>query len=337
MALSPARPGFDASYRVHFENKGTETQSGTVTLTFEDDIMDFVSSNPALSAQAANSLSWNFSNLIPFESREIALTLNVNSPLETPAVNIGDILDFTAAITAGDDETPADNVFALHQTVVGSYDPNDKAVSRERIGIAQLGDYLYYTVRFQNTGTFYAENVVVKDMLSGNLDLSTLQMVSASHPYRSMLTAGNRLEFFFEGINLPAVGDDEPASHGYVTFKVKPKNTLVVDDTIENSANIYFDFNAPITTNVVTTTVEELGTGEFENDSFILYPNPAKNTLSIRSDATIDTIIIRNALGQLVKKASGQTMVEVSDLAGGSYFVEITSGKLKTIKKLIKL
>ncbi|CAM3291964.1 hypothetical protein FLLO111716_01380 [Flavobacterium longum] len=335
--ITVARPGFDATYKINYRNKGTETQSGTVSLAFEDDILDFVSANPTTDSQAANTLSWNFSNLAPFESREITLTLNVNSPLETPAVNIGDVLDFTAAVSAGTDETPADNTFEFDHVVVGSFDPNDKAVSRESIGIAQLGDYLYYTVRFQNTGNFYAENVVVKDMLSANLDLTTLQMVSASHPYRATLTNTNKLEFFFEGINLPAVGDDEPGSHGYVTFKIKPKSNLVVGNTIANDASIYFDFNAPIVTNTVTTTVTALGNPEVAANDFVVYPNPAKHTISIQAHTSIESVAIYNTLGQLVKTANRQTTIDISGLSPGSYFLQLVSSKGKTTKKMIKI
>jgi len=174
-------------------------------------------------------------------------------------------------------------------------------------------------------------------MLSDNLDASTLQLVSASHPCRTTLTQSNKLEFFFEGIALPAVGDDEPASHGYVTFKIKPKNTLNIGNTIQNAASIYFDFNAPIVTNSLTTTVTSLGTGQVADAAFVLYPNPAKNTVSIESDATIDTISVRNALGQLVISLTGQTTVDISGLARGTYFLQITSSEGKATKKLIKL
>ena len=58
------------------KNKGTQIQSGTVTLNFEDAILDLVVSNPIQSLQSLNTLSWDFINLAPFESREIALTLN---------------------------------------------------------------------------------------------------------------------------------------------------------------------------------------------------------------------------------------------------------------------
>ena len=332
----PARPGFDANYVVVIKNKGTEVQSGTCAVTFDDALTDFVSASGS-GVQSGNQISWTFSNLVPFANHVVNFKLNVNSPMETPAVNIGDTLDFTAVVSAGTDETPADNTFEFDQVVVGSFDPNDKAVSRESIGVAQLGDYLYYTIRFQNTGTFYAENVVVKDMLSANLDLATLQMVSASHSYRATLTNTNKLEFFFEGINLPAVGDDEPGSHGYVTFKIKPKSNIVVGDNIENNASIYFDFNAPIVTNTVTTTVTALGNPEVAASDFVVYPNPAKYAISIQSDATVESVAIYNALGQLVKIANERTTIDVSDLSAGSYLIQIVSDKGKTMKKLIKM
>jgi hypothetical protein len=85
-----------------------------------------MASPQAVSTFAA--LNWTYSNLKPFETREIALTLNVNSPMETPAVNIGDIVECTAHITPEDsDEASTNNHTVLSQTVTGSYDPNEKA------------------------------------------------------------------------------------------------------------------------------------------------------------------------------------------------------------------
>jgi uncharacterized repeat protein (TIGR01451 family) len=344
-SLFPARPGFDATYKIAYQNQGTETQSGSVTLNFDDAILDFISATPNIDSQSANTLSWNFTSLAPFESREITFIVNVNSPMEIPAVNNGDILTFNAQINAVQtDETPADNTFTFSQMVIGSFDPNDKAVSKRVMALTSLDEYLLYTVRFQNTGTAAAENVVVKDMLSDKLDLVTLQMVSSSHPYRAMLTSGNKLEFFFEGIELPASSVDEPGSHGYVTFKIKPRNNLALNDIIENTAGIYFDFNFPVVTNTVSTTVSELGTDNFATVDFSLYPNPVKNTLTIalKGAVAVKSISIFNALGQLVKILPNTfedniITADVSDLDTATYFVQAISEKGKTSKKLIKL
>jgi uncharacterized repeat protein (TIGR01451 family) len=343
-SLFPARPGFDATYKIVYQNQGTETQSGSVTLNFEDAILDFISATPNIDSQSANTLSWNFTSLAPFESREITFTLNVNSPMEIPAVNNGDILTFNTQINVVQtDETPADNTFTFSQTVIGSFDPNDKAVSKSVMALTALDEYLFYTVRFQNTGTAAAENVVVKDMLSSKLNLSTLQIVSSSHSYRATLTSGNKLEFFFEGINLPAESQNEPLSHGYITFKIKPKNNLVLNDIIENIAEIYFDFNFPVVTNTVSTSVSALGTGDFTRSNFSLYPNPAHQTVAIHCENNISfkDVKIYNMLDQLVKtiqrnNSDNEIIIDISDLLSGNYFVILESPDLRITKKLIK-
>jgi uncharacterized repeat protein (TIGR01451 family) len=344
LPLVPARPGSDATYKINYRNKGTELLSGDVILNFDDAVLDFISATPNIDSQSANTLSWNFTSLAPFESREITFTVNVNSPMEIPAVNNGDILTFNTQINVVQtDETPADNTFTFSQTVIGSFDPNDKAVSKSVMALTALDEYLVYTVRFQNTGTAAAENVVVKDMLSSKLNLSTLQIVSSSHSYRATLTSGNKLEFFFEGINLPAESQNEPLSHGYISFKIKPKNNLVLNDIIENTAEIYFDFNFPVVTNTVSTSVSALGTGDFTRIHFSLYPNPAYQTVVIHCENNMPfkDIKIYNMLGQLVKtiqrnNSDNEIIINISDLLSGNYFVILESPDMRITKKLIK-
>jgi uncharacterized repeat protein (TIGR01451 family) len=351
LPTTPAVPGFDANYKIVYTNKGTETQSGSVTLAFEDDLTDFVSANPASATQTDGLLTWNFSDLAPFETREITVTVNVNTPLETPAVIGGDILDFTASIaTVATDETPADNANTLAQVVVNSFDPNDKAVSRQSIAPAQLNDYLYYTVRFQNTGTFQAQNVVIRDLIDQKLDFNSLEVIASSHQCRSVMTPhtnttpGTKAEFIFEGINLPAEQDNEPGSHGFVTYRIKPDSNLVLNDVISNTAEIYFDYNAPIITNTVTTTVSALGVGQPAENLMSVYPNPAKHnvTIALHSHSIVTGMFIYNMLGQLVKTIdpafNGQSMtVDIASLNAGTYLIQVNSGATKTIKKLVKL
>jgi uncharacterized repeat protein (TIGR01451 family) len=341
LPISPARPGFDATYKIIFKNKGTETQSGTVGFTFMDTVLDIVSSNPIVSLQEGNTLSWDFVDLLPFETREITVVLNVNSPMEIPAVNNDDILNFSVSIVSAlTDETPNDNQMDFNQLVVGSYDPNDKKVLQgSQIDISKVGDYLYYIVRFQNTGTYVAENVVVKDFLDLKLDRSSLQMVSSSHSYRSSLTEGNKLEVFYEGINLPPSSEDEAGSNGYFSFKIKPKSNVVMNDVIENTANIYFDFNFPIITNTVSTTFSNLSDTNFDrNELFTLFPNPTKNSLNINllSENEIQNCVIYNLLGQKLISSKSQQTIDVSSLQQGTYLIEVETQSGKVTKRFIK-
>ncbi len=342
LSTLPARPGFDAGYKIIYKNKANKTVSGSVTLDFNDAVLDFVSSNPVVSSQNTNKLIWDYSDLKALETREINVTLNVNSPMETPAVNINDRLSFNALITpVTGDEKPVDNSFALRQTVVGSYDPNDKTCLEGDVITPQLiGEYVHYLIRFENTGTYPAENIVVKDLIDlSKFDINTLVPIKASHPYVTKISEGNKVEFIFEKINLPFNDAD---NDGYISFKIKTLPTLKVGDSFENEANIYFDYNFPILTNKATSTFKTLGTQDFEfSNYFSVYPNPAKETLNITSKNSIElkSIAIYDVLGQLViavPNAENVSKVDVSNLRTGNYILKVKTDNGTSSAKFIK-
>lgn len=342
LPVDAARPGFDASYKIVYKNKGNTTQSGTVNLTFDDAILDLVIANPVVTTQKVNNLSWNFTNLKPFESKEITFTIKINAPTATPAVNNGDVLVYAAGITStATDETPLDNTFALNQIVVGSYDPNDKTcLEGSSITPNLIGEYVHYMIRFENSGTANAQNIVVKDMIDlSKFDISTLVPTNGSHSFVTNITAGNKVEFIFENINLPF---DDANNDGYIAFKIKTLPTLKVGDTFTNDASIYFDYNFPIVTKLASSTFKTLGTQDFEFSSyFTLYPNPAKEVLKISSKETIEvkSISIYNTLGQLVlviTNAEKVSKIDVSSLTTGNYFVKINSDKGSSNARFVK-
>lgn len=342
MPIVPARSGFDAVYKLVYKNKGTNTQSGSINLSFNDAVLDFVSAIPTIANQTLNNLSWNFTNLQPFETREITFTLNVNSPMETPAVNSGDQLDFSAVISpiAGD-EIPFDNTFWLKQIVVNSFDPNDKTcLEGATIAPSEVGKYVHYMIRFENNGTANAQNIVVKDMIdTAKFDINSLVPIKGSHSFVTNITSGNKVEFIFENINLPF---DDANNDGYVAFKIKTKPTLVAGNTFSNSASIYFDYNFPIVTNTAVTTIQALSTQDFAFGTyFTVYPNPANNVLNIETKQTIEvtSVSIYNQLGQLVlviPNAQNTKSVDVSSLSSGNYFIKINSDKGTSNTKFIK-
>jgi Leucine-rich repeat (LRR) protein len=336
-----ARPGFDAHYQLIYKNKGNQTLSGTVVFNFDDAVLDFVSATPTVATQTLNTLSWNYANLLPFESRTIDFILNVNAPTETPPVNIGDVLNYVATINpVTGDETVADNVFNLAQTVVGSYDPNDKTcLEGTTIPPSKVGDYLHYLIRFQNSGTAPAENIVVKDLIdTTKFDIASLQLTSTSHSQVTRIT-GNKVEFIFEGINLPAEQDNEAGSHGYVAFKIRTKNTLVLGNTVSNTANIYFDYNFPIVTNTASTTVNALGINEVENTSLFISPNPTKNNVNISSKGIITSLQLFDVQGRLIEtdlKNDENVTFDLSDKNSGIYFLKVYTENGVKVEKVIK-
>lgn len=338
--IGSARPGADASYKIIYQNKGTQTQSGTVGLEYYNPIENFVFANPSVSSQAINNLIWNFTNLLPFERREIEVTFNLNSPLETPAVNAGNLIVYTATVTGATDEAPSDNISAFTQTAVNSLDPNDKTcIEGAWLPNTEVGKYLHYIIRFENTGTANAENIVVKDIIdTTKFDISTLIPLSGSHSFETKISSTNQVEFIFQNINLPF---DDANNDGYVAFKIKSLPTLVEGNIINNSANIYFDYNAPIVTNMSTVNVyNPLAIPDFEFSSvFTLSPVPAKNTLTFtaKQDIEMSSISIYNTLGQLIQAITNpKETIDVSGLKTGSYFIKIITDKGTASSKFIK-
>ena len=155
----------------------------------------------------------------------------------------------------------------MNQTVVNSFDPNDKTCLEGDIVTPDLiGEYVNYVIRFENTGTYPAENIVVKDIIDlSKFDISTLIPIKASHSYGTKISDGNKVEFIFEKINLPF---DNANNDGYIAFKIKTLSTLVVGDSFANEASIYFDYNFPIVTNKATSTFKSLAVEDFDFSSF---------------------------------------------------------------------
>jgi len=342
LSTTPARPGFDATYKIIFKNKGNQTLSGLVNLDFNDAVLDFISSVPIISSQAINKLTWDYENLQPFETREINVIVNVNSPMETPAVNINDRLSFNVIITPiANDEKPVDNSFALRQIVVGSYDPNDKTcLEGDIVTSALIGEYVHYLIRFENTGTYPAENIVIKDLIDvSKFNISTLVPYSSSHSYVTRISDDNKVEFIFEKINLPF---DDANNDGYIAFKIKTLPTLNVGDSFTNEANIYFDYNFPIITNKAASIFKTLATQDFEfSNYFNVYPNPVKDILniSLKNDIEIQSISIYDILGQLiisVPNSKNVSKIDVSRLRTGNYLLKIKTVKGFSTVKFIK-
>ncbi|ESU21185.1 hypothetical protein FEDK69T_25520 [Flavobacterium enshiense DK69] len=336
-----AVPGFDVDYRIVFKNKGNTVQSGTINLEFDDAVLDFVDADPNVTNQSTDNLSWNFVNLQPFETREIEVTLNLNSPMEVPPVNEGDTLSYTATISSQvTDESPDDNEFEFSNPVINSFDPNDiTCLEGETISKNKVGDYVHYMVRFENTGTYQARNIVIKDVIDGDkFDVGSLVVVKGSHNFYTNIKE-NKGEFIFENINLPF---DDANNDGFVVFKIKTKPTLKEGDTFSKSASIFFDYNFPVETNTATTMVKTKIKQNSGFDSyFMIYPNPVKNRLTIEATETlnISSIRIYNQLGQLVldvPNVQSISKLDVSALSSGTYFIKINSDRGVSNAKFIK-
>ncbi|PQJ73556.1 DUF7619 domain-containing protein [Polaribacter butkevichii] len=342
LPLEAARPGFDATYKITYKNIGSTTVSGSVALAFQEDVLDFVSSNPNADVESAGNLSYNYSNLLPLESREIIFSLNLNTPTETPALSGDEVLNFTATITPlADEENIEDNTFVLNQTVVNSFDPNDKTCLEGTTLLPDMiGKYVHYMIRFENTGTANATNIVVKDIIdTTKFNVNTLLVTDTSHITVTRVT-GNKVEFISENINLPF---DDANNDGYVVFKIKTLDTLVVGDTFTNDAEIYFDYNYPIDTNIAETLIKStLSTSNYKAlNSLKVYLNTENSTLVVNEADKLKSVTIYNISGSIVQKVSytgthNNAIVSTEKLTQGIYFVKVNTSIGEVTKKVLK-
>lgn len=332
-----ARPGFTNSYVISYHNKGTTQLSGNVKLQFDAAKLALTASNPAVTSQTTNELTYNFTNMNPFETRMIRVVFQTFAP---PVVNLGDILNFTGTINPiASDATPTDNVFQLHQTVIGSYDPNDiNVLEGESILVDETDNYLHYVIRFQNTGTASAINVTVTNTLDDDLDWDTLQIDGISHNNYISIRNGNQISFVFKSIYLPHSLANEAASQGFICYKIKPKNNAAAGDLFHNNAQIYFDYNSAIHTNtVVTEVIDLLSNQDFENNKAALYPNPTNGKVYISANFDIKSSAVYNMYGQKIGGTQNNIEIDLSGYSAGMYFIKIEDTAGKTItKKILK-
>ncbi|MFZ1398077.1 MAG: hypothetical protein WAS33_14330, partial [Candidatus Promineifilaceae bacterium] len=247
----PARPGFQLTYGLNLRNN-TAANAGASTLTFEfDPVLSFVSATPTPSSVVGNTVTWSLTGIGAYASTNRFVQLQVPPDIGL----IGTALLATAtASTTNTDAVPANNVWTSQQIVTASYDPNDKQAHTSTGGsdvyLIDQDEWIDYTIRFQNTGTDTAFNVVITDTLSTSLDPSTIEMGAASHAFNWNLTGHGILGLNFPNILLPDSNSNEPLSHGFVGFRIRPRDQqdLQPGDQLVNTANIFFDFNPPVIT-----------------------------------------------------------------------------------------
>lgn len=340
--IYPAKPGFMAWYEIVIKNKGNQTLNGTVDFAYNQNVLHYALATLAPTTQNPGAISWNYTNLLPFETKSFYVGLNVNAPTQTPPANIGDILNFTASINpVSGDINPADNQFVFNQTIVGSYDPNDiTCMEGESVSPSAIGDYLHYVVNFENTGTAEAEKVVVKIVIDeSKYDINSLQLLNASHPAK-ILVKKNVAEFVFENINLGVIKNPPVGGHGNILFKIKTLSSLITGDQVGKEADIYFDYNAAVETNKAETIFKSLGNKDFEQDRSIrIYPTQTKGAIQIDANTTIKSIELFDVGGRILQRKiedKNNSALDISDKANGLYFVRITTEAGIKVEKIIK-
>ncbi|UKN02002.1 T9SS type A sorting domain-containing protein [Paracrocinitomix mangrovi] len=259
------------------------------------------------------------------------------------------------------DFTPWNNVNHFQTVVIGSYDPNYKEVYPAGIGtegyISSDVTEFDYTIHFQNEGTYFAQNVVITDQLDGDLDWTSLTPGYSDHNYTMTLSESGLITFNFENINLPwksVYGD--ALSSGLVQYSIRRLPSNAQGTVFENTASIYFDYNAPIITNTTVNTlsdsvfngVEEIAVEkEDEKITVDIYPVPAHDAITFKINNVLQndqaSLYIVDMMGNIVRSerillSEGTTFISqnVADLSPGNYITKVHfENGLTIVKKII--
>jgi uncharacterized repeat protein (TIGR01451 family) len=329
-----ARPGFALHFRIKYENIGTV--AGNARVKFAHAALYNIDSSSVAHSFSGDTLVWNFSNV----PAGFTGYINVYGRLSASAV-LGSTQNFYASVNQNDvvDNMIADNRSNLALEVRGSYNPNDKQGTRTLTPTQVAnGEFIEYTIRFQNTGTDTAFTVVVADTLANNLQANTLEMIAASHNARTSIK-GNKVYFEFLNILLPDSNVNEPRSHGFVKFRIKPKTNLVLGNTVQNKAAIYFDYNAPVITNTVTTTIAiPTGIAEKITNRLEVFPNPLEGEMLTIPNMRGASAKLFTLTGQELRSWTNiAEQISLQNVAVGMYLLEVShNGQRRTAKVVVK-
>jgi uncharacterized repeat protein (TIGR01451 family) len=324
------RPGFQGSLYPYFMNYACDSVSGTATFIIDHPgnmSIDSVVPNPA--AIMGDTIIWTFNNISIYDwwnTTEVYVTLD-------PSVQQGDTI-FTTLILdpkSGDNDR-SNNIVKDYFIVSNSWDPNEKKVlpmTDDIDGAISPDQELTYIIHFQNSGTDTAYNIYITDTLAASLNLASCRVLASSH-YMEFSLNGRTLEFDFPYIMLPDSNVNNPASMGFVCYRISPMPGLPGGTQIYNTAQIFFDFNPAVVTNTTLNTIISplvVNSNALQNE-ITVYPNPAGDHIYIETGMIQDnsSIALYNVLGDVIYSASVNTAlteINVKNIKAGIYILRV--------------
>jgi PKD repeat protein len=125
------------------------------------------------------------------------------------------------------------------------------------------------------------------------------------------------------------------ATAGFYTICLTITDTVGCTSTFCDSTYIQKSVNSMVTINVIpagTAGISEVPA----NNSFLIYPNPAQNTLYLENISRNAEISIFDFSGRNVMNVKGTNIIDISSLAKGMYCVRLSGENGFTVKKFVK-
>jgi uncharacterized repeat protein (TIGR01451 family) len=308
LATTAWRRGFTNETTIQVSNLGTQkVENAKAEVKFPTGAY-LISSDQSYSNTAAKTYRWDVGTLNPGSVKTIHVVDSIGL-----GASIGQKLLIEAStFAAGTDINQANNSLNEEVEIVGAIDPNDISVSPRGDGpqgYININQWLTYTIRFENVGTYKATYVFLKNQLPAGLDISTFEIIASSHDYTYTLSERGLLDVAYRHISLPAAIDDSVGAHGYLKYRIKPLHSIAGGHELANSAKIYFDFEEPVITNTTLNTIKYQGRHEVRN--LKIFPNPANDFVVMVIDEHFFRVTNPHVIAQwIISDCSGRPLME---------------------------
>ncbi|WNJ20967.1 T9SS type A sorting domain-containing protein [Pontibacter sp. G13] len=235
------RPGAIQPVYLTAGNTGGSTTQASISWTLNSP-HTFAGSIPPPSSIAQNgqTFTWELGPMASFQTHEITVFVSTG----TGSMD-GDSIFYNAQISTPDAEVNlVNNQYSAQQRIDDNPESNEKVVE-EGVGpfglIHQSEQTLTYGIHFQNETGHTAQTVVIRDTLPSALDLTSILVLGASHPFELSIEGDQVLVCTFSNIDLISITDDSALSSGFIHFSMEHDGALPAGTEIANRASISFD------------------------------------------------------------------------------------------------
>jgi len=345
--------GLKQNHVIHYKNQGAQIENGQIILTL-DPVFDSLASTPLPDTVLGNTYTFNFTNLLPGENRiiDISTTTDTTDPVFYVYGNCVQILpdnnDLDLSNNSDCDSSVIINIpFARTSepelqtlTVAPGIFEDDKI-------IFESDSILTYTIRFVNPYDRNIKDLIIRDEISENLDIMTLEVISASHDFEMSIVQNNVIQWKFNDINLTSASSDFQFSSGFIKFKIKLSDNISQGAIIENQALLYFDYGVTNPSNLTRRHYQFISNSindVIDNNSITVYPNPTCNYVTIKEIKSKSSIHKRISIYDLSGNRlmdmlweGGEKEISLEYLNQGIYILMIETGNTVLTKKIVKI
>lgn len=323
---------------IYYHNVGTTTENAIVEYKYPAGMTVTYSSVTPLS-NAGNVVAFAVGSLAPGQSGSIYIKLSVPSSFTLGSYKC----DTSVILPVASDVVPSNNTSYECDSVVSSWDPNDKMPNPKGKGeegaISPDTKEISYLVRFENEGNWRTYKVRVEDEIDPSFDINSLLLGDASHEFR-LVKSNRKLIWYFDDIELTPKSVDPTRSHGYIQYSLKLNEGLPLGTQIKNTAYIYFDGNPAIVTNATKNTLKNADAGssisnsKSENFDFDILRK--ENVLTFTAKENMSAIRLYDLNGKLIlseEPNKKEYRIEVNGMSNSMYIIHIDMGESTVIKK----